>query len=61
MEKYWKDVVLDCKSFSHKGCKIAPQKKFFSSSADLALDLFGIGATIRVGREMLCLPYARFL
>ena len=26
----------------------------------ITLPYYGIGATIRIGREMLCLPYARF-
>ena len=39
-------MVSDLKFFAHKGCKIVAQ------------DFFGIGATIRIGREILCLPYA---
>ena len=36
--------------FSGKGCKMAAQKK--------SSQFFGNGATIRIGREMLCLPFA---
>ena len=41
-------MVSDLKTFAHKGCKIAAQNRNF----------FCIGATIRIGREILCLPYA---
>ena len=51
-------MVSDLKTFAHKGCKIAAQKKV-SFSANFAL-LAGIGANICIGREMLCLPYAGF-
>ena len=46
-------MFLDLKTFSHKGCKIATHFFFFSAN-------FGIGATIRIGREVLFLPYAGF-
>ena len=49
--------------FSHKGCKIAAQFIFFIFD-EFCLSsriVLGIGATIRIGREMLCLPYAGFL
>ena len=53
------------KTFAHKGCKIAAQKKvvfFFLFSANFALlaEFFGVGATNRIDKEMLCLPFARF-
>ena len=57
-------MVSDLKTFAHTGCKIAAQ--FFSSSflANFAL-LAGfsicIVGTIRIGREILCLPYAGIL
>ena len=37
------------KTLAYKGFKITSQ-----------LDFFGIGATIYIGQEMLCLPNARF-
>ena len=41
--------------------KIAAQKKVcFSANFALLAGFFGIGATIRIGREILCLPYAGF-
>ena len=55
-------MVFDLNTFAHKGCKIAAQKKFnFRWILPYYQDLFGIGATIRIGREMLGLPYAGFL
>ena len=55
-------MVSDLKTFAYKGCKIAAQKKsFFSANFALLAGFFGIGATIRIGREMLRLPYAGFL
>ena len=55
-------MVSDFKIFAHKGCKIAAQKKVcFSANFALLAGLFGIGATIRIGQEMLCLPYMGFL
>ena len=55
-------MVSDLKSFVHKGCQIAAQKKFFSSSVKFALlaGFFGIEATIRIDREILFLLYAAF-
>ena len=58
-----KEVVSDLKSCAYKGCKIATLKKyvfFLRRILPYQQDLFGIGATIRVGREMLCLLYAGF-
>ena len=52
-------MVSDYKTFSQKGCKIAAQKKI-SFSANFALLAGFFGATIRIGREMLCLPYTGF-
>ena len=50
------------KTFAFKGCKIAAQKKFFVwRIMPYKQDFFGIGATIRIGRDMLCLLYAGFL
>ena len=54
-------MVSDLKTFAHKGGKIAGQKKFvFRRILPYLQDFFGIRATIRIGREMLCLPYAGF-
>ena len=52
-------MVSDLKTFSHKECKIAAQKNkvFIFLNFSLLAGCFGIGATIRIGREMLCLPY----
>ena len=45
-----------------KGVKLPAKKSIFVVRRILPYqaDLFGIGATIRIGREMLCLPYAWF-
>ena len=49
------------KTIAHRGCKIAAQKKLvFRRILPYWQDFFGIGATIRIGRVILCLPYARF-
>ena len=62
-------MVSDLKTFAHKGCKIAVQKKLvFAANFALLAGFFGIlgppycgiGTTIRIGREMLCLPHAVF-
>ena len=54
-------MVSDLKTFAYKGCKIAAQKKVsFLANFALLAGFFGIGATIRIGREMLCRPYAGF-
>ena len=54
-------MVSDLNTFAHEGCKIAAQKKIsFSANFALLAGFFGIGATIRTGREMFCLPYAGF-
>ena len=47
------------KTFAHKGCKMIVQIFFFILLQILPYqqDFFGIGATIRIGRDMLCLPY----
>ena len=49
------------KTFGYKGCQIVTQicKSFFGKFA-LPAGFFAIGATIRIGRGMLCLPYAGF-
>ena len=52
-------MVSDLKTLAYKGYKIAAQKK--ANFALLAGFFFGIGATIRIGLEILCLPYAGFL
>ena len=56
-------MVSDLKMFAHKECKIAGAKKKFFFSANFALlaGFFGNGATIRIGREIVCLPYAGFV
>ena len=44
-----------------KGVKLPRKKKLvFAAIFALLAGFFGIGATIRIGREMLCLPYAGF-
>ena len=54
-------MVSDLKTFAHNGCKIAAQEKvFFLTNFALLACFFGIGATIRIGRETLCLLYAGF-
>ena len=54
-------MVSELNIFAYKGCTIAALKKFvFSLNFALLAGFFGIGATIRIGREMLCLPYAGF-
>ena len=47
--------------FLWKWSKTAAQKKVFFFWFCLGPPSYGIGATIRIGREMLCLPYAGFL
>ena len=57
-------MVSDLNIFVWKLSKIAAQKKFVFYAGFLGilgLPYCGIGATIRIGREMLCLPYAGFL
>ena len=46
--------------FVWKWSKIAAQKKVFFCWICLGPPSYGIGATIRIGWEMLCLPYAGF-
>ena len=43
------------------GLRSSRKKKFFFCWFCLGPPSYGIGATIRIGREMLCLPYAGFL
>ena len=60
-EKKWKEVVSDMKTFAYKWCKYAAQKKFFFwRILPYQQDFLGIRATISIGREMLCLPFAGF-
>ena len=60
-DKCWKEVVSDLKTFAYKGCKIdANFFLFFLANFVLLAGFFGIGATIRIGQEMLCLMYAVF-
>ena len=58
------DAIIESlqKTFAYKGCKITAQKNLlFSANFALIADFFfGIGATIRIGQELLCLPYAGF-
>ena len=57
----WKEVVSDCETFAHKGCKIGVQKKLvFRRILPYWQDFFGIGTTIRIGPDMLCLLCAGF-
>ena len=44
------EVVLDLKNFAHKGCNIAFTSRIF----------FGIGTSIPIGQEIVCLQYAGF-
>ena len=56
-----KETISDLKTFAFKGCKMAAQKKFVFVELCLTSRIFfGIVATIRIGREMLCLAYAEF-
>ena len=49
------------KFLAYKGCKISAHKKnCFSANFALLAKFFGIGDIIRIGSEMLCLPYAVF-
>ena len=48
------------KTFAYKGWKIAAQKELFSGKLSLISGFVGIGATIRIGQEMLCVLYAGF-
>ena len=46
---------------TNKGCKIAAQKKFlWADFALLSRVFFGIGATIHISQEILCLLHAGF-
>ena len=51
-------MVSDFQSFTNRGCNIAAIffvcGRFFLTEQDF----FGIGATIHIGREILCLQYA---
>ena len=53
-------VVSDCKTFAHKRCTIAAKKVCSSANFTFLAVFFSIGATIGIGREMLCLPYVGF-
>ena len=55
--KKWSNIW----TFLFGKCLKSPRKKkFFFCWVCLGLPSYGIGATIRIGREMLCLPYAGF-
>ena len=60
---YLKLATLDQKTFAYKECKINTHffLLFSVNFALLAGFIFVIGATIRIGREMPCLPCAGFL
>ena len=51
---------LRFESFANKECKIAAQEEKKIENFAILAGFFGIGATIRIGREMRCLPYAGF-
>ena len=52
-------MVSDLKKLAYKGCKIARQNCFvFQRILSYYTNFFGIGATIRIGKEKLCLPCA---
>ena len=54
-------MVSDCKTFAHKGCKIAAQQNIcFFENFPLLTVFFVIGATKHIGLEIICLPYAGF-
>ena len=54
-------MVSDLKTFCQKGCKIAAEKKVcFLANFVLLAGFLRIGATIRIGGEILCLPCAGF-
>ena len=55
-------MVSDFKTFAQKGCKIAAQEKvsFFWQILPYYQDFFSIRATICIGQEIQCLPYAGF-
>ena len=55
-------MVSDLKTVAHKGYKIAAHKKnFLGQILPYKQDFFGIGATIRIDKEILCFAYAEFL
>ena len=55
-------MVSDLKAFAYSQLPIAAQKKLFlSASFALLAGFLGINATIRIGWEILGLPYAGFL
>ena len=52
---------LRFETFAYKVVKLPSKKsKFFLANVALLAGLSWYGATIRIGREMLCLPYTRF-
>ena len=53
-------MVSDLKTFTNKGCHIAAKKMVIGEFCLTEQDFFGISATINIGREILCLPYAGF-
>ena len=60
-EKKYKQVVSVLKTFAYKACKITSQKQYvFRQILPYYQDFFGIGATIRIVREMLCLRMRDF-
>ena len=63
-EVMFSDAIIEPlqKTLAYKGCKITVEKKLvFSANFALVAGFFGIGAIIRIGQKMLCLPYAGFL
>ena len=57
----YKEVVSDLKTLGHKGCKIAGKKLVSQRFFSYKQDFFGIAASIRIGREILCQSCAGFL
>ena len=55
-------MVSDLNTFAHKGVKSQHKIKvrFLPNFVVLEDFFFGISATLRIGREMLCLPYGVF-
>ena len=57
-KKKWSQIV---KLLLIMGVKSPRKRSFFFCEFCLTSRIFGIGATICIGREMLCLPYVGFL
>ena len=58
-ETLWTEMVSDLKTFAQKG-RAKNKKKQKSVNFVLLAEFFCLGASIRIGQEMLCLLYAGF-